>query len=299
MEIIEPIAALWMARLTLLAVALPVALAIGEWMAMLTGIRWLGRRQQRLASWMVRKLDRAQRSATTRIYRGMIATVWMLAPALILAAMLQRSMVWGEALSLVLLIALLGEGWHQITLLRTLRRARHATLALEHPGTDFLFADSHAVIRHLITFHGERWATGVVGVSFWFVLGGWWAVLPYLALRALAAPERHSIFGWAPRGLFAAMDALPRVVSWVLLILAACFVPGAKPFAARHARHFDGLQAALLGVSLGGVMPEGNRPWVGSGTPKPVASHLGRFYLLHLIGTGLLIVCVACVLDIF
>ena len=78
-----------------------------------------------------------------------------------------------------------------------------------------------------------------------------------------------------------------------LLALAGLFVVGGKPLAMRHAKHFHGAIAYLLGISLGGRLPTVELPWEGTGTAKVEPAHLLRWLLLRSVAMLLLMLMLA------
>lgn len=281
------------ARAESLVPLLALALLVGEPLALVTGIRHLLRLTRRAAHFFARKLDREKRSIATRIYRGIVATVLLLIPAIALGVLLTLPIPALSIIANLAIIALLGQAFSSVRLVSFWRKARVGGLALELPQRDFLFADSHAVIRYSILTSGEQLATGVIGASFWYIIGGLPLMLPYLLLSILADSYRRSIFGWSATALFRAVDAIPRLIALLLFTLAAFFTPRTHPLAVRKARNFHGFLAYLLGISIGGTLPGRELSWAGGGTPKPTATELGRFLLLRFVASLLLILLIA------
>ena len=240
---------------------------------------------ERLAAFGSRKLDRAKRGIATRVYRGMLIAIFLTALAFIFGLAVMHIPWLAELILLLLLMQAIADSGSY----RTWRRAHRGQLPLELAHTDFLFADSHAVIRYSILTGGEAFAIGVVGTCFWYVVGGLGPALAYSMLAALAQASRSFAFGWAARGLFRLLNAVPLVLSFLLLTLGALFVPGTHPLATIKARNYQGFIAYLLGVSLGGTLPGREVAWAGTGTPKPTAEHLARWLLLRLAGCVLLV----------
>ena len=280
-------------RAQLLVPLLVIAFFIGDELGRVSGMAWVLTRVGHAAAFFNRKLDRPNRSIATRVYRGIVAVFLLLLPALLVGLALTRPFTPLLWIGDFLIVALIGHHFQSLSLGRLWSRARTHALPLELPGTSYLFADSHGVLRHLIRHHGEAFAVGVVGASVWYVLVGLPALLVYLLLAQLAVEYRSPAFGWAARALFRLMDAAPRILTSLLLVLAALFVPGAHPFAARHARSYPALLAELLHLSLGGRAPTGDHPWVGRGTPLAMPAHLLVFLLLRLAATVMLLLLLA------
>jgi adenosylcobinamide-phosphate synthase len=283
--------ALFLARAAWLAPLLFLAFLLGEYPARFTGLDALLTRMQSWLAALTRKLNRRQRGTAALVYRGMVVLVLAVIPAVALGWLLARPMPWMQLLAMLIVAALYGRAFATFRLLRLWHRARRGTLPLELPGGDFLFPDTHAVLRYTIATSARAFATGIVGASFWFVLGGMPLMFAYLAIAALHAQLRSPAFGWAAHALFRLLDAIPSMLSTLLLTLAALFTPRTRPLAARRARSREGVVAHLLDLSLGGPMPEGNAPWVGTGTPKLNEAHLLRWILLRLVASFLLLLC--------
>lgn len=291
MALLEQFIPLLAARAQWLAPLLLLGFLLGEMLARFCGFNALINRMHRLLTTLARKLNRSHRGAAKLVYRGMLLVGCALIPALLLGLALAQAQhhPWATLATDTLMIALYGRAAATFSLLDTWRRARRGALPLELPGGDFLFADTHAVLRTTIATRAEAFATGIVGTSIWYVLGGWPTTLAYLTLTALHRADNSPGFGWAARSLFRLMDALPRLLSLLLLTLAALFTPRTRPFAAARARSFTEALARLLHVSLGGPGPGGTAPWVGTGTAKLTAGHLLRWMVLSAIATFLLL----------
>ncbi len=270
-------------RAEMLIPMLVVGFFVGEFVARYAGVdaafAWISRTAQRL----VTKLNRPNRSIATRVWRGVVAMLMLLVPALLVGALISSV----PPLALLVIIALFGRGFATHRLLQRWRRAHAGTLPLELPEHDFLFADSHAVMRYSILTSAEAFAVGIVGVCFWYLVGGLPASMAYLTLRELSVAYAVPAFGWAATALFGVVNALPRALALLLLALGGLFVPRATPWAMRRHAALHGRIAGLLGISLGGRLPSGELPWAGSGTPKAMPEHLARWMLVRLAATVL------------
>lgn len=235
------------------------------------------------------KLNRADRSIATRLYRGMIATGMFVVPALICGLVLQQI----APLGLLLLVAVFGRGFQSSHLLRVWRQAKAGSLPLELPGLSFLFADSHAVLRYLVLSSAERFATHVVGISFWYLIGGLPFAVFYLVLAEIRPVYAVPVFGWAASSLFRLFHFIPALLATLFLTFGAWFTPRTKPLAVVPARSYLNAVSRLLHVSLGGTLPERELPWEGVGTPKLLPEHLARWLLLRLSASVLLVMALA------
>lgn len=277
-ELAQALLAVVALRAQVLIITLLAGLVMGELLARLLFFRQaeVGLRL-RLARFTT-KLNRPDRPIATRLWRGLVLVLMFLLPALLLGLLLQTHPLATQ----LVLVALFGHAFGSVRLTRFWRQAKAQGVKLELPGLDHLFADSHGVLRYHILHEGERFAIGVVGVAFWFLLGGLPLALGYLAAAFLAKHLSYlAVFGWAARALFRLVDALPRLLACLLLMLGALVVSGAKPWAIRLGGPFHGFLARLLDVSLGGTLPERELPWEGTGTPKLLSSHLSRFLLVR------------------
>lgn len=277
-------------RLLVLVAATVAGLLIGEPLARLFQLPGLMQMLTRTTRRLGDKLNK--RDSATRAWRGLVVLGMLLLPALTLGVLLiPHPVLQGTVLALVAGMAIAPYAsiaqWQKLT---------RGDLTLSADA--YLFNDTHGLLRHRILGHATAVATGVVGIGFWYVLGGMPAAACYLVLALAAAHytpelERNLAFGTPAALLFKAADTLPRHLLHFLLLVAGCLVPGAQPVKA--GRHFfsDGplLLATLLGLSLGGRMPSAagarHRDWVGSGTAKPDARHLTRWLIL--LGVALLL----------
>ncbi|MES2984198.1 MAG: hypothetical protein V4735_03320 [Pseudomonadota bacterium] len=287
MTLLAPYLHLLAARAEWLVLVVPAAALLGDALGR-RDMQAIGARGQRFLATLQRKLDRPARGIATLVYRGIIALTLLLIPAVIAGILLERPLPWVQGAKALLLILWFGHGFATYRVLNLWQRARRGTLPLELPGLHFLFADTHAVLRHLVLTQTERFATAIVGASVWYLIGGMPTMLVYLTAATAARHYRTPAFGWAARALFGLLDALPRALTLLVMLLAALFTPQTHPIAACRARSWPAFTARLLGVSLGGRTPAGDQPWVGTGTPKLTALHLRRLLQLLLVATILL-----------
>lgn len=280
-------------RAQALAALLAIGWLVGEFLARGPFTRLLGT-LTRLTARLGHKLDRENRGIARRLYRGIVAVGMLLIPAIALSALLAQHQPWRQLLVALLFIAGFGHACATYSFLGMLRRARAGKLPLEMPGLDYLFADSHGVIRALIAARFQAFAMGIVGLSFWYVAAGLIGAGIYLTLAAAHTAYRERLaFGWAARTLFALMHAPPLLVARSLLFVGALLTPGCKPFAGLAERAWLASVASTLGLSLGGPGPLGDQPWLGNGTARAEASHLGRAMHLWFASAVLLVLLLA------
>ena len=241
----------------------------------------------------LKKLDKPNRGVATLVYRGMIAVFMLLIPAMFAAALLSKNIPALKLATYGVLILWFGHCFQTFRTLALWRRAKVDGLPLELPGLHYLFADSHAVIRYLVATRIHGFTIGVIGGSFWYLIGGLPLMAAYLTLAAIADSYRTLAFGWAARSLFLLMDIAPRFISRILLTLASLFTPQTKPFAGLFAPTARSAIASTLDVALGGPTPKGELPWVGKGTARLTPKHLQRTLTMVLAATLLLVVLLA------
>lgn len=270
-----------------------VAFVLGEWPARMTRLEVLFAKGTQIAATLKRKLDRSKRGVATVVWRGIIAVIVLIVPVLAIGIALSQPAPWLPYVTGLVLIAWFGQAFATYGGWSLWHRARADKTPLELPRLKYLFADSHAVLRYSIETQADRFATGVVGASCWYVLGGMPLMLVYLALASAAAQFTSPAFGWAARNVFAAVDAIPRLMSRLLFSLAGCLTPHAHPLKALVAGNWRLFVANLVGGTLGGPMPGGEQPWVGGGTARLTPQHLRTMLVIQLVASILLLLLVA------
>jgi len=235
------------------------------------------------------KLNRENRSIATLVYRGIVAVVMLLIPAIMVGALFIQYAAWSYLPVTLSMLLWFGYCFAASATFALWRQAKNGRLGLQLPDINFLFADEHAVIRYTIATRMEAFAVGIVGGCWWYVIGGWMAMAMYLTLAAAkAAFGHHLAFGWAARNLFWVADAIPRVLARIIIALAALVVPHCRPIASMLAPNWRVAVSKTLGISLGGPSPRGAEPWVGSGKARLTHQHLWRMGYLLLVATLLL-----------
>lgn len=292
-------------RAKLLALVTLLAFFVGENLAELAQVNRLAGSLRQLAAALAQKLNRASRSTAARLHRGIIVAALLVVPAMVLGIVLSGNGIFLRVLTIVLLITLLGRGFTTATLFKRWQLAREGKLALE--AEDRLFGDTHGVLRHLILTSAEGFATNVVGGGFWFALGGFPLMLPYLALamahgRYATGRDADLPFAWAATTAYRLADTPPRFIASLLLVISGFFVPRTRPLKAigaftSHEETWYGLVASLLDISLGGRVKraagELTLPWLGGGSAQLTQQHLTRWMAVLGVATLLWLVLLA------
>lgn len=274
-------------RASILWLALAVTIAIGWLVGHALKLDRISRSIHMLVRALGRRLNKDKRDAATLAWRGVIVTGMIVLPAFILGAVLDHALADNTRFLLPLL--LFAASQRRPGMLALWRAARSGTLTLQMAQPNYLFTDTHALLRYAILDHASRFAINIVGIIFWYLVGGAATAFAYLALGLCAAhftPElkKNLAFGGATDRLFAILDFAPRFIATALLLFAGFFAPGAKPArAVLHFMDFPRFVADLLDIALGGPMPAAyggaNVKWVGTGTPKPEATQLARWLI--------------------
>jgi adenosylcobinamide-phosphate synthase len=152
-------------------------------------------------------------------------------------------------------------------------------------GRDVERLDAHGVSRAAIESCVENFGDGVVAPIFWYVLFGLPGMLAYKTVNTLDSmvghkSERFRAFGSTSARLDDVLNFIPARLAGLLLILAAFFVPTARPFRGlkvmlRDSRKHrspnagwpEAATAGALGLALSGprAYAEGasSEPWLG------------------------------------
>lgn len=267
-----------------------------------------------LGGWFERRLNRPGRSDANRTVRGAVV-------ATVVVALAWAAGAGVRALSVALPDGGIVEGIAVACMLTQRRlvdrvRAVAAALAAGDLGAArsalrgqlpycTTALDAHAAARGGAEAAAARFSDGVVGAAFWYLLAGLPGLFAYRAVGALALRigrpgESRVAFGLAAVRLDGALTMGPGLIAGLLIVLAAPFVPGARPGAAlrlwlRDARarpvdgagRAEGAMAGALGIALGGPRPSPDGPvsggWIGEGRARADAADVRR-------AAGLLIV---------
>jgi adenosylcobinamide-phosphate synthase len=158
--------------------------------------------------------------------------------------------------------------------------------------------DAAAVARAAIESTAENYADGVVAPLLWGALLGLPGMLAYKAINTLDSMIGHRSPRYLDFGRFAARlddvaSGLPARLAALLILGAACFLPGATPAAGWRAMRRDAARhrsvnagwpeaamAGCLGLRLAGPRRYGGQlvedAWMGDGTPLATPSDIRR-----------------------
>ncbi|MDJ0949516.1 MAG: cobalamin biosynthesis protein [Alphaproteobacteria bacterium] len=254
-----------------------------------------------------RKLNRERRGEDTRLVRGLLLVVLVIALAGVLGWMLDTlfgRIPYGwvaEVALLVMLIAQRGVFDRTGRISRALKADRVAEARAEVRalvGRDADALDSYGVARAAIEACADTFAKSVVGPAFWYVLLGLPGLLMYVSVKSMDREigfrsPRHAAFGLAAARIDDAAGYIPARIAGVLLSLAAAAVPTANPAAAirailrdagKHPSPNDGWPegalAGALDLALAGPRSYGGRkidePWLGTGRARTTAADVTR-----------------------
>lgn len=282
----------------ILVAALVLDLGLGDPVYPLHPVRLMGRLVSRTEAWLL---------PWGRWGGGLL----LLGGALPLAALgwaLERGTgVWLGAVQLFLCYSLLGlgdllrHGWAVRTALvaQDLEGARAAVSNLV--GRDTKDMTPGAVARATVESLAENLCDGFVAPLFWALLLGLPGLLVFKWVSTLDSMigyknEKYRHFGFAAAKTDDLLNWLPARLTWALLVLAACFFPGASPggaFVVGLKEHHklpspnsgwpEGAAAGALGVRLlGPITRKGvleNHPYLGD---PDHPSELKPWAILHL-----------------
>jgi adenosylcobinamide-phosphate synthase len=273
----------------------------------------------RLVEALEPRLNRQERSQSTRFLRGgllvlLVGVVSLLAAWAILWATRQFSGGW--LIELFLVAALVAQRSlydHVAAVTKALAEGDlpAARIAVSHiVGRDPRSLDDHGVGRAAVESLFENFADGVVAPVFWYVVAGLPGLFLCKAVNTLDSMighrnARYAAFGAIAARLDTAMNFLPARIAALLIAVAAAFAPHAKPVAAvtvmfRDARKHksmnagwpEGAAAGALGLALAGPRQYAENkvddPWIGDGRARVNASDIQR---------GLFLYFVACLLQ--
>jgi adenosylcobinamide-phosphate synthase len=184
-------------------------------------------------------------------------------------------------------------------------------------GRDPQSLDEFAVARAAIESCAENFADGVVGPVFWYVIGGFPALLLYKTANTADSmighlSERYRDFGLVAARLDDLLNLIPARLSAVLLACAMLFLPGGQPMLAvktvlrDHGNHRspnsgwpEAAMAGGLGLALAGPRTYGGQvikeKWIGDGRARATVGDIRRalfaLVVACLLNAGLILIC--------
>jgi len=261
----------------------------------------------RVIAWFEQRLNRAQRSAAARRFRGALTVIVLVGPAAALGWGVQslcRTTFIGaaaEAFVVAILVAQRSLFEHVAAVSSGLLHQGLAggQAAVAHiVGRDPYVLDGPGVARAAIESLAENFSDGVVAPAFWYLLLGLPGLFAYKMANTLDSmighkSERYRAFGWAAARLDDVLNLVPAPISGLLIAVAALF---ARPSAAwqsarimlrdgrKHRSPNAGWPEAAMAGALG-LMLAGPRhyhegvvedPFLGDGTPIATVTDINR-----------------------
>lgn len=270
-----------------------------------------------------RKLNRTQRSDTTRRLRGFLLVAVALVVGLgvgVLTGKIAETTRWSVVFEVVLVAYLLPMR-ASFDLIRELRRLLHeksnegaSQLAASLGGRDEAPRDRHSMIRAGIEYLALQFSTRIVAPVFWYIMLGLPALIFVVALAVMdqlfgSRAKAYAAFGSTAARLDALAQLIPARISVLLLALAAVFSPGCNPARALKGAATGGTKTVspnrgvILGAVAGtlGITLAGPRTslgwairdeWIDFGPARVLPVHLARMLHLYAGAVGLLLLLV-------
>jgi adenosylcobinamide-phosphate synthase len=259
-----------------------------------------------------RRLNRIERGDTTRLIRGALVVLVMVAAAWIAGlavSRLGRVLAYGWVLDLTTLVACLSlrRPWERVRAVRKALETGGAEagrlavrlLTRREPDT----CDEHGIARTAIEAVARAFNQSVVAPGFWYILAGLPGLLVWVAVDTLDEvighrSPRYEHFGLTAARLDDALNFLPARLAGLVLAVSAAFVGSAQPVAAlrtmlRDARYSPSLNggwpvaavAGALGLALAGPYREGGvtvrAVWLGQGRARATPADINRALALY------------------
>ncbi len=313
-------------RFLLLIGALVLELLFGEFRLVFRflphPIKLLGR----AIAWAETRLNRAERGARARFWRGLATLAVLAAVSALLGwgiALLASILRFGELIELVAVALLLS----QRSLFDHVRRVAVALAqdgleagrqAVAHiVGRDVARLDRHGVARAAIESLAENFSDAVVAPAFWYLLFGLPGIMAYKCVNTLDSmighkTDRYLSFGAASARLDTALNFVPARISALLIALAAAFVPNGRPLRAltlafkeagnhrsKNAGWPEAAMAGAISVALAGPRVYGGQAvkdaWLGEQfTARAMPSDIYRALAIYAIA-GMILLALAAV----
>jgi adenosylcobinamide-phosphate synthase len=228
----------------LLIAALVIDLAFSRWPVVRRIVPHPALLIAALVSGLSRRLNREQRGPGARLVRGMIAVTLVILAAVLAgwvlaAATLNIPFVWIISLFVVAALTVQRGPFDEAS--RVLAGfadggpAGGREAAGPVIGPQVGEAAPEIIVRSLLRHLAGRFADGLVGGVFWYLLLGLPGLIVYRAINITGRmldenKAENGLFGFAPTRLNDAVGFLPTWVAGIVLTVAAVFVPRANPF---------------------------------------------------------------------
>lgn len=300
----------------LLLLALCLDAAIGDWTARL--LPWPGWPVRQLCEWADRRLNRPDRSPTTRLVRGGLLVLVLIGMAILIGMVCQyiADQPRGWPLALIVLLASLRwrSHWSKVGMVASalekggLERARDTLAPLTRRNT--LTLDDHGVARTALESLAGAMVRSLVAPAIAFVTFGLPGLLAWVVVATSATTIgdggfRHERFGKLASQLDQILCLIPARLTALLVAVASPFMGGRfvdalqTPWRDAHkapSRNVGWPVAAFagaLGLALGGPHRDGgvmiSEPWIGDGRARAVAADVQRGLALGAIATLIVI----------
>ena len=261
-----------------------------------------------------KKLNREHRSQIDRAVRGaflVLIIAGFLGAVGLGVAWLSQNHPFGWIVEGVLVVALVAQRGLYDRVRAVGRALRNeglepARTAVSHiVGRDPAHLDEHGVARAAIESCAENYCDGVVAPVFWYVLFGFPGLLVYKAVNTMDSMIGHTTpqyraFGMAAARLDDILNLMPARLAGLFFIMAAVFVPTARPGkalkvmlrdAGKHrspnAGWTEAAVAGALDLALAGPRHYArntvNDPWVGDGRARATARDIRRTLYLYFV----------------
>ena len=245
-----------------------------------------------------RKLNRRKRSDKARLVRGLLITLVLVLPALLVGTvgttLLTNLPIGMDGLASLLILAAsfrLGLNWQVAKATRQAINVDNRTvshyLLRQYTVGDTSTLDDHGLIRRSVELLVRGWDRGLIAPLFWFLLFGLPGLFTLIVVQAAAEAARKTDFSGASFGLVidrldAILLAIPTRLAGFFLLMAIAFIrPGRLGAAwkaiqqgrlihqADNGRWVLGPAAGALDMALLGPTPEqAKRGWIGTGTAR-------------------------------
>ena len=264
-----------------------------------------------LVDWFDRKLNRENRPAVDRAFRGALVVIVVMGLAVtfgLATSWLTQNLDYGWVLELFILTTMLaGRGLYDSVravsagLEESLEKGREAVSHIV--GRDPEHLDKHGVARAAIESCAENFSDGLVAPVFWYVLFGLPGLLAYKAVNTMDSMIGHMTPKYCAFGMTAArvddvLNFFPARLSGLFLVLAATVTPRANPInslkimlrdSSKHrsmnAGWPEGAAAGALNIALAGPRRYQKRvtddPWLGDGTARTSIKDIQKMLYLY------------------